>query len=134
MQLKIAKFLLDIESVIQEIETVKTKTNNNFNSFQSDILLQRAVERDLEIIGEAIRKIIELDPTISITSAKNIIGLRNIISHAYDSIEPEMIWGIIQNNIPMATFTLRPFVGERQRTIPHRNIPMATCAILPTCG
>ncbi len=101
MQPKILKFLLDIQSVIQEIETVKTKVNNNFNSFKSDILLQRAVERDLEIIGEAIRKIIEIDPAIKITSAKNIIGLRNIISHAYDSVEPEMIWGIIQNNIPV---------------------------------
>lgn len=101
MQPKILKFILDIQSVIQEIETVKTKTNNNFNSFQSDIILQRAIERDLEIIGEAIRKIIEIDPSIKITSAKNIIGLRNIISHAYDSVEPEMIWGIIQNNIPV---------------------------------
>lgn len=101
MQPKILKFLLDIQSVIQEIELVKTKTNNNFNAFQSDVLLQRAVERDLEIIGEAIRKIIELDPDIKITSAKNIIGLRNIISHAYDAVEPEMIWGIIQNNIPI---------------------------------
>lgn len=112
MQLKIAKFLLDIESVIQEIETVKTKTNNNFNSFQSDILLQRAVERDLEIIGEAIRKILKLDPTISITSAKKIIGLRNIISHAYDSVEPEMIWGIIQNNIPVLADEINILKGQ----------------------
>ena len=101
MQLKIFKYLLDIESVIQEIETVKSKTENNFKAFQTDIILQRAVERDLEIIGEAVRKILELDPTISITSTKHIIGLRNIISHAYDSVEPEMIWGIIQNNIPV---------------------------------
>lgn len=100
MQPKVLKFILDIQSVIQEIEMVKSKTHNNFNSFKSDILLQRAVERDLEIIGEAIRKITELDPSVQITSAKHIIGLRNIISHAYDSVEPEMIWGIIQNNIP----------------------------------
>ena len=101
MQPKLLKFILDIESVLLEIELVKTKTENNFNAFKADILLQRAVERDLEIIGEAIRKMLELDPSINITSAKNIIGLRNIISHAYDSIEPEMIWGIIQNNIPV---------------------------------
>lgn len=103
MQPKILKYILDIQSVIQEIETIKTKANNNFMSFKSDIILQRAVERDLEIIGEAIRKIIEIDPSIKISSARNIIGLRNIISHAYDSIEPEMIWGIIQNNIPALT-------------------------------
>lgn len=101
MQPKILKYVLDIQSVIQEIEIVKTRTNNNFISFKSDILLQRAIERDLEIIGEAIRKIIEIDPTIVISSSKNIIGLRNIISHAYDSVEPEMIWGIIQNIIPV---------------------------------
>ena len=100
MQPKALKYLLDILSVAQEIELVKTKTNNDFFSFKSDILLQRAVERDLEIIGEAIRKIIELDSSIVITSAKNIMGLRNIISHAYDSVEPEIIWGIIQKNIP----------------------------------
>lgn len=101
MQLKILKFLLDIESVIKEIEIIKSKTDNNFLVFKSDIILQRAIERDLEIIGEAIKKIIEIDSTIQISAAKNIIGLRNIISHSYDSIEPEMIWGIIQNNIPV---------------------------------
>ena len=112
MQPKILKFLLDIQSIIQEIELVKTKTNNNFTSFQSDIILQRAVERDLEIIGEAIRKIMEIDPEIKITSAKNIIGLRNIISHAYDSVEKEMIWGIIQNNIPVLANEINKIKGN----------------------
>jgi uncharacterized protein with HEPN domain len=101
MQHKILKYILDIESVILEIETIKIKSENNFTLFKSDIILQRAVERDLEIIGEAIRKIVEIDSTIQISSSKNIIGLRNIISHAYDSVEPEMIWGIIQKNIPI---------------------------------
>ena len=100
MQPKLLKYILDIENIIEEIETVKSKTDNNYYNFSRDILLQRAVERDLEIIGEAIRKIIEIDPTVKISSSRNIIGLRNIISHAYDSVEPEMIWGIIQNNIP----------------------------------
>lgn len=101
MQHKILKYLLDIESVIIEIESIKIKSENNFEVFKSDIILQRAIERDLEIIGEAIRKILEIDSTIEISSSKNIIGLRNIISHAYDSVEPEMIWGIIQKNIPI---------------------------------
>lgn len=111
MQPKILKYILDIESVIQEIETIKTKANYNFNSFKSDIILQRAIERDLEIIGEAIRKIIEIDPFVTITSAKNIIGLRNIIIHAYDSVEPEMIWGIIQNNIPVLADEIKKIKG-----------------------
>lgn len=111
MQPKVLKYILDIQSIIQEIEMIKTKTNNNFNSFKSDIILQRAVERDLEIIGEAIRKILDIEPSIKITSAKNIIGLRNIISHAYDSIEPEMIWGIMQNNIPVLSDEMNKMKG-----------------------
>jgi uncharacterized protein with HEPN domain len=48
----------------------------------------------------------ELDLNLKTTAAKNIIGLRNIISHAYDSVEPEMIWGIIQNNIPLLSIEI----------------------------
>lgn len=101
MQPKLFKYILDIESVIEEIETIKQKSQGDFNNFSDDIILQRAVERDLEIIGEAIRKMIEINPNIQITASKNIIGLRNIISHAYDSVEPELLWGIIQRNIPV---------------------------------
>ena len=100
MQHKLLKYFLDIESIIIEIEAIKTKTDNNFNLFKSDIILQRAIERDLEILGEAIKKITEISPIIEISSIKNIIGLRNIIAHAYDSVEPEMIWAIIQKDIP----------------------------------
>jgi uncharacterized protein with HEPN domain len=100
------KYILDIQSVIEEIETIKKLTGNNFNSFNDQIILQRAIERDLEIISEAVRKIIEIEPNISISSAKNIIGLRNIISHAYDSVEPELLWGIIQHNIPQLSIEI----------------------------
>ena len=100
------KYILDIQSVIEEIETIKRLTDNNFNSFNDQIILQRAIERDLEIIGEAIRKILEIEPNVSISSAKNIIGLRNIISHAYDIVEPELLWGIIQHNIPQLSIEI----------------------------
>lgn len=92
--------MLDIESVISEIEIIKERSDNDFNVFTKDVIMQRAIERELEIIGEAVRKIIEIRPDIEISSSKKIIGLRNIISHAYDSIEPELIWGVIQRDIP----------------------------------
>jgi len=107
MQPKLLKYILDIESIIPEIENIKSITKNDFSKFQKDIILQRAIERDLEIIGEAVRKIIEIEPNISISSSKNIIGLRNIISHAYDSVEPELIWGIIQREIPKLSIEVK---------------------------
>jgi uncharacterized protein with HEPN domain len=53
------------------------------------------------------QKIIELAPNTPITAARNIIGLRNLISHAYDSIDPEMIWAIIQKDIPLLEAEIR---------------------------
>ena len=94
MQPKVLKYLLDIESVISEIEIIKERLGNDFNVFTKDVIMQRAIERELEIVGEAVRKIIEIRPDIEISSSKKII------SHAYDSIEPELIWGIIQRDIP----------------------------------
>ncbi|MDQ3099883.1 MAG: DUF86 domain-containing protein [Bacteroidota bacterium] len=101
MQPELLKYFLDIESVIKEIEVVKARAQNHLLVFQADIILQRAIERDLEIIGEAVKKIIELRPDIRITSARKMIGLRNIISHAYDSVEAELTWSIIKKDIPI---------------------------------
>ena len=103
MQPKLLKYILDIESVIEEIESIKQKTQNDFNNFSNDIILQRAIERDLEII--------DINPDVQITASKNIIGLRNIISHAYDSVEPEMLWGIIQRNVPVLADEMRTLKG-----------------------
>ncbi|MBK7127872.1 MAG: DUF86 domain-containing protein [Crocinitomicaceae bacterium] len=101
MRPEILKYILNIESVIQEIESIKTTSSNDFSIFQKDIVLQRAVERDLEIIGEALRKLFSYKPSIQITFAKKIIGIRNIIAHAYDSVDCELILSIIQKDIPI---------------------------------
>ena len=74
---------------------------NSFILYKEDFVMKRAIERDLEIIGEAVKKLLEQEPTLMLNSAKKIIGLRNRISHAYDSIEDELIWGIIQKDIPL---------------------------------
>ena len=101
MQPKLLKLILDIESVIEEIEKINERSKGNFINFLDDILLQRAAERDLEIIGEAVRNIRDEFPHVKISSSDKIIGLRNLIAHAYDTVEPEMLWGIIQRDIPV---------------------------------
>lgn len=101
MQPRVLKYILDIESVILEIESFKNLVENNFKNYQDSIVVKRAVERDLEIIGEAVRKLIDLDSNIKISSSGKIIGLRNLIAHAYDSVEDELIWSIIQRDIPV---------------------------------
>lgn len=101
MNPKALKYILDIESIISELDLIKKKVKNNFTLFQKDFIIKRASERDLEIIGEAINKLIKLEPEIQISGTKNIIGLRNLIIHSYDSVDDEIIWGILQNDIPI---------------------------------
>lgn len=65
-------------------------------------MLKRAVERDLEIIGEAVNRIIKRDSSFieRISNAKAIVGLRNQVIHAYDNISDENIWSILINHLP----------------------------------
>ncbi len=65
-------------------------------------MLKRAVERDLEIIGEAVNRIIKQDSNYidQISNAKAIVGLRNQVIHAYDNISDENIWSILINHLP----------------------------------
>ena len=65
-------------------------------------MLKRAIERNFEIIGEAINRIITRDSIYieKISNAKSIIGLRNQVIHANDSISDENIWSILINHLP----------------------------------
>jgi uncharacterized protein with HEPN domain len=74
--------------------------NSDFTSFESNFISIRAVERDLMIIGEAIGKILKIKNEVTITSSKHIIGLRNLIVHSYDSIEPAALWRILIIDLP----------------------------------
>jgi uncharacterized protein with HEPN domain len=60
----------------------------------------RAVERELEIIGEAISKLLKINPGISISYARQIVDLRNKVIHSYDNVNDIVIWSIIMNHLP----------------------------------
>jgi uncharacterized protein with HEPN domain len=64
----------------------------------SDKKTQSAVERQLGIIGEALNKFERLFPEYQISNARKIVGFRNRLIHAYDAVDPAMIWAIIKNH------------------------------------
>jgi len=63
-------------------------------------MLRRAVEREFEIIEEAMNRIEKLDPTINISSKRQIISMRNRVINGYDKIDNEIIWGTIVRHLP----------------------------------
>ena len=101
MNEKTLKYLFDIKLAIDEIDSFFENREKRYDQYSKDILLKRAIERNLEIIGEAVARILRNEPDFQLTNSKRIIGLRNQIIHAYDNISDENIWGIIINHLPL---------------------------------
>jgi len=99
MKLEIRKFLYDIKESIESIENYLGE-KRDFNIYNADKMLRRAVEREFEIIGEAMNRIEKIDSTIDISSKKQIVNMRNRVIHGYDKIDNEIIWGTIVRHLP----------------------------------
>lgn len=94
------KLLSDIlECVISIDEHLERK--RVFDEYASNKTKRRAVERELEIIGEAMTKLLKLNPDIQISFSRLIVDLRNKVIHAYDSVDDTLIWKIIMKDIPV---------------------------------
>jgi uncharacterized protein with HEPN domain len=100
MQREISKYLFDVKEAVDSIgEYLGNK--HDFNIYLNNKLLRRGVERELGIIGEAISKLIKIDPDIRISNPRRIIDLRNWVIHGYDKVDDVIIWGIITRDIPI---------------------------------
>ncbi|MDP2423756.1 MAG: HepT-like ribonuclease domain-containing protein [Bacteroidales bacterium] len=99
MELEIKKYLFDIRESINSIEEY-LGDKRDFNSYMADKMLRRAVEREFEIIGEALGRIEKIDSKINISSKRQIISMRNRVIHGYDKIDNEIIWGTIVRHLP----------------------------------
>ncbi|HEY4785233.1 MAG TPA: HepT-like ribonuclease domain-containing protein [Bacteroidales bacterium] len=100
MDNEIKVWLFDILQATEEIESYFEDKPKKFDDYKKDIKLKRAVERDIEIIGEAVNRILKKDSTFEIENAYQIIGTRNRIAHGYDKISDDLIWSIVINHLP----------------------------------
>jgi uncharacterized protein with HEPN domain len=99
---RILKWLYDVKIAIEEIESFFEGEEKNLFKYKNSLILKRAVERNLEIIGEAINRIKQRDAEFlnKISESRSIIGLRNHVIHSYDNISDESIWSILTNHLP----------------------------------
>jgi len=93
------KLLYDISDAIDNIDKYIGE-KKIFALYENNPMLQDAVERNLEIIGEAMSRLLKLNKDISITNSRRIVDARNKIIHGYNEIENTQIWGIIINHLP----------------------------------
>ena len=95
---KSKKYVSDILMAITLIREFTIEITD-FNTYDKDRKTQSAVERQLVIIGEALNKLRGLESGIVIENDKQIIGFRNRLVHAYDSIDNSIVWAIINRHL-----------------------------------
>ena len=110
METEIKKYLFDIQESIESIGKY-LENKYDFKVYMADKMLRRAVEREFEIIGEAMSRIDQLDPSLDITAKKLIISMRNRVIHGYDKIDNEIIWGTIVRHLSTLKIEINNLLG-----------------------
>lgn len=109
---RVKKYLLDIHSAIEEIEVATSTRSKRFEVFCDDFVFRKFVERNIEIIGEAMNRILKREPQIQITAARKIVDTRNYVIHSYDSLLPEILWSIVINHLPKLKTEVESILNE----------------------
>jgi uncharacterized protein with HEPN domain len=99
MDLEAQKLLYDVEQAIELI--VRFVQGKQFEDYAKSALLRSAVERQFEIMGEALNRLYKLDAELvtQIRDYRRIIAFRNVLAHGYDVISDEVVWDIVQSRL-----------------------------------
>ena len=100
MRLESKKYLFDILQAANKLR--QFSQDKAFPDYEADALLRSAVERQFEIIGEALRRFAKEDPETAgrIAEYERIISFRNILIHGYAEIDDRLVWDILQSKLP----------------------------------
>jgi len=112
MRREAKKYLFDIKISIESIfEFLGDK--RDFFDYQNNKLLRRGVEREIEIIGEAMNRIMRIAPEIQIENARKVVDTRNWVIHGYDKVDDVVIWGIVSNHLPKLYEEIQTFLSKQ---------------------
>ena len=101
------KYLYDIVDCCEFIlEITKGKT---VADYKHDRIFRSALERELQIIGEAMLQLDSSSPEISekITQHRNIIGFRHVLVHGYSSLDPDTVWNVVETKVKILLEQIR---------------------------
>ncbi len=109
------KLLFDVLDSGRSIQT--WCASRSFSDYETDRQLRRAVEREFEIIGEALNRLTQLDPTTAarISHIQRIVGFRNRIIHGYDTVDDATVWGVIERYLPLLLTELDGTLSEEDQ-------------------
>jgi uncharacterized protein with HEPN domain len=85
----------------------------NFLDYQKNKMLRRAVEREFEIIGEALNQLNKIDQNLPVSNKSLIVGMRNRVIHGYDKVDDEIVWGAIIRHLPTLKYKVKNLLSEK---------------------
>lgn len=112
MEIELKTWCYDILNAINEIESFFIDVPKEFAAYQNDLRTRRAVERNIEIIGEAMNRVLQRDQTIVLTNSRKIVDTRNRIIHGYDTVSDDVIWAIVIKHLPILKNELEKLLNE----------------------
>ena len=113
MDFEIKTWLYDILNAISEIDSFFESEPKEFVAFKQDIRTRRAIERNIEIIGEATNRILQKNLHITLSNSRKIVDTRNRIIHGYDNVSDEIIWGIVVQYLPILQSEIEQLLLEQ---------------------
>ena len=112
MDIEVKTWLYDILNAVAEIDSFFGDQKKDYSAYKNDTRTRRAVERNIEIIGEATNRILQKDDSIELSNARKIVDTRNRIIHGYDTVSDEVIWGIVTLYLPVLKTEIEQLLGE----------------------
>ena len=87
---------------------------SSLEDYLKDTFLRSAVERQLQIVGEALAQLSRRDPDTakSISELPRVVAFRNILVHRYADVDDELVWGILKTSLPALRDRLRPLLED----------------------
>ena len=106
------KYLWDALTAADQI--AEFVADKDFDAYRSDPLLRSGVERQLEIIGEALAQMVRRDPDTAdaIPELSRIVAFRNILIHGYATVDDQVVWGVIETKLIPLRAALRALLGD----------------------
>ena len=109
--------------ILQAAQTIQTFTEGkSVEDYRSDLMLRSAVERQFEIVGEALAQALKYFPELAgaITSSRQIVNFRNRLIHAYAVVDDDVVWGVVKDDLPL-------LLVEVERSLKESGDPSDAC-------
>ncbi len=114
-------FLWEVREAALAIKTFTTGMDTV--AFENNALVQAAVERKFEVIGEALNQLSKLDAAMAaqLPDLPQIVAFRNQLIHGYATVTPSTVWTIAQKSLPDLITAVQALLGERPQAEPAKH-------------